>query len=99
MIHKGLTAAFALAALAACQSAPTEDKMARTTTETAPADLQLACANAAAAATKTDSAKILPTSSSKLDAETYSVQLDASGKPFSCLVGTNGIVKSVTPTG
>ena len=83
--------------LAACQSAPPPDKMARTTTDTAPADLQLICANAAAAPAKVEAAKILPVSSAKLDDQKYTVQLNANGKPFTCTVDINGTVKSVVP--
>jgi hypothetical protein len=72
--------------------------MARTTTETAPADLQLLCANAAATTAKIESSKILPISSARLDEQSYTVQLDASGKKFTCTVDVNGTVKSVVPT-
>ena len=82
---------------ASCQSAPPPDKMARTTTEVAPADLQLLCAGAVATAAKSDTAKTLPTSSSKLDELTYSVEVDAAGKKYTCTVDTAGTVKSVTP--
>ena len=44
-----------------------------------------------------DSAKILPISSSKIDSKTYQVELDAGGKKTSCLVDTDGAVKSVEP--
>nr|WP_246748646.1 hypothetical protein [Rhizobium setariae] len=91
-----LTAA-CLVPIAACQSAPPPDKMARTEMQTAPADLQLLCANAAAAPSGVDASKILPVSSSRTDAENYSVQLDAAGKKFACVVDVNGSVKSVVP--
>ena len=83
--------------LAACQSAPTPDAMARTTTEVAPADLQLLCANAAATAAKADVAKTLPISSSRLDDMTYAVKVDAAGTKYDCKVGTDGTVKAVIP--
>jgi hypothetical protein len=83
--------------LAACQSAPPPDKMARTTTDTAPADLQLLCANAAATTAKVEAAKILPISSARVDDQNYSVELDAGGKKFTCTVDVNGVVKSVVP--
>lgn len=90
------TAALAAAMLAsACQSAPTPDNMARTTTEVAPADLQLLCSGAVATAAKTDSAKTLPVSSSKLDDLTYAVEVDAAGTKYTCTVDTAGTVKSV----
>jgi hypothetical protein len=83
--------------LAACQSAPTPDAMARTTTEVAPADLQLLCASAVATAAKADSAKTLPISSSRIDDKTYAVQVDAAGTKYSCTVDADGNVKSVLP--
>jgi hypothetical protein len=93
-----LSLVFAVAStLAACQSAPPPDKMARTTTDTAPADIQLLCANAAAPVAKVEAAKILPVSSAKLDDQNYTVQLNANGKPFTCTVDVNGTVKSVVP--
>jgi hypothetical protein len=84
--------------LAACQSAPTPDAMARTTTEVAPADLQLLCASAAATAAKADAAKTLPISSSRIDDTSYAVQVDAAGAKYSCTIGADGAVKSVVPT-
>ncbi len=89
---------FLVGSLSACVSAPPpppQDQMSRTKVETAPADLQLLCSNAAAKASGVDSAKILPVSSSKLDSKTYQVELDASGKKTSCLVDTEGNIKSV----
>ena len=71
--------------------------MSKTKVETAPADLQLLCANAVAKASGVDGAKILPVSSSKLDTKTYQVELDAGGKKTSCLVDTDGNVRSVEP--
>jgi hypothetical protein len=91
---------FLVGALSACVSAPPpppQDQMSRTQVETAPADLQLLCASAAAKASGVDSTKILPVSSSKLDPETYQVELDASGRKTRCLVDTEGNVKSVEP--
>ena len=85
-----------LALLEACQSAPSPGEMARTTTDTAPADLQLLCADAAARGAQIDASKILPVSSAKLDDQHYSVQLAANGKPLTCTVDVNGTVKSVT---
>ena len=91
-------AAFAGAILvSSCQSAPSQDQMARTTTEVAPADLQLLCAGAVATAAKSDTAKTLPISSSKLDDLTYTVQVDAAGKKYTCTVDNAGTVKSVAP--
>ncbi|SJM31424.1 conserved exported hypothetical protein [Mesorhizobium delmotii] len=91
---------FLVGTLSACVSAPPppQDQMSRTQVETAPADLQLLCADAVAKASGADSTKILPVSSSKIDLKTYQVELDASGKKTSCLVDTDGNVKSVQPT-
>ena len=85
--------------LSACVSTPppAPEQMSRTQVETAPADLQLLCANAVAKSSGVDSAKILPISSSKIDSKTYQVELDAGGKKTSCLVDTDGAVKSVEP--
>ncbi|WP_244897082.1 hypothetical protein [Mesorhizobium amorphae] len=85
--------------LSACVSTPppAPEQMSRTQVETAPADIQLLCANAVAKASGVDSAKILPVSSSKIDSKTYQVELDAGGKKTSCLVDTDGNVKSVEP--
>ena len=86
--------------LSACVSAPPPpppEQMSRTQVETAPADLQLLCASAVAKASGVDSAKILPVSSSKIDSKTYQVELDAGGKKTSCLVDTEGNVKSIEP--
>ncbi|CCV14374.1 hypothetical protein [Mesorhizobium sp. STM 4661] len=87
-------------ALSGCTSTPPPqpEQMSRTTVETAPADLQLLCASAVAKASGIDSAKLLPVSSSKIDSKTYQVELDAGGKKTSCLVDTDGNVKSVEPT-
>ena len=87
------------AAMSACTSTPPPppEQMSRTTVETAPADLQLLCASAVAKASGVDSAKLLPVSSSKIDSKTYQVELDAGGKKTSCLVDTDGNVKSVEP--
>jgi hypothetical protein len=93
-----LALAFAcLLPLAACQTAPTPDAMARTTTEVAPAELQLLCASAAATAAKADSSKTLPISSSRVDDTTYAVKVDAAGAKYDCTVGADGTVKTVVP--
>lgn len=98
MRMKGLVLALAAtAAIGGCQSAPKPEDMARTSLQTAPADLQLLCAHAAAGAAQVDSTKVLPTSSRALDAASYSVDLDAAGRKFTCIVDTAGSVKSVTP--
>ncbi|MGN7803532.1 hypothetical protein ACTJKE_12460 [Ensifer sp. 22521] len=89
--------ALALAIIVGCQSAPKPEDMARTSLQTAPADLQLICANAVAGTAKLESTKVLPTSSRALDATSYSVDLDAGGRKYNCVVDSTGSVKSVTP--
>ena len=88
-------AAMALA-MAGCQSSsPVPQEMARTTLQTAPADLQLLCANAVATQSGTASDKVLPVSSRQLDARSYQVELDAAGKKHNCVVDSDGNVTSV----
>lgn len=83
--------------LTACQSAPPPQDMARTTLETAPADLQLMCANSTAGPAGVDDMKILPVGSRAIDAQTYNVELDANGRKFNCVIDTAGNVRAVTP--
>src|SRR4051812_38623989 len=85
--------------VSACVSTPPPppEQMSKTQVETAPADLQLLCSDAVAKASGVSSSKILPVSSSKIDSMTYQVELDAGGKKSSCLVDTEGNVKSVQP--
>lgn len=93
-----IVVAFGASIIAGCQSsAPAPQDMARTSLGTAPADLQLICASAAAGTAGVDSSKILPTSSRQLDASSYSVDLDASGSKYTCVVGNDGTVRSVGP--
>ncbi|WP_246704464.1 hypothetical protein [Rhizobium sp. P32RR-XVIII] len=88
----------AAALLGACQSSsPPPTDMSRTSLQTAPADLQLMCANAAAGSAGTTGSKVLPVSSRQLDAVTYGVDLDAGGRKFTCVVDNNGTVRSITP--
>jgi hypothetical protein len=90
-------AASALLATAGCMSSsPEPQQMARTTLQTAPADLQLLCANAVVTQTGAASDKVLPVSSRQLDAKSFQVELDAAGKKHSCVVDNEGNVKSVT---
>ncbi|HEY6633639.1 MAG TPA: hypothetical protein VIZ90_19465 [Rhizobiaceae bacterium] len=95
IVLKALSAV-ALLAAAGCQSSPEPQQMARTTLQTAPADLQLLCANAVATQTGAASAKVLPVSSRQLDATSFQVDLDAAGKRHTCVVDSEGNVKSVT---
>jgi hypothetical protein len=89
--------AMVLLAAAGCQSSsPEPQQMARTTLQTAPADLQLLCANVVATQTGAAQDKVLPVSSRQLDAASFEVQLDAAGKRHTCVVDNDGNVKSVT---
>ncbi|BCH21325.1 hypothetical protein MesoLjLb_11100 [Mesorhizobium sp. L-8-3] len=67
----------------------------RTAEQTAPADLQLACAAAAATPLGVESSRILPVSSSQIDPQRYQVHLDASGQKATCVIDTAGNVISV----
>lgn len=89
--------ALAAAALLAsgCMSGGPAPGSVRNTAQTAPADLQLACASAAATTLGVDSSKILPVSSSQLDAQNYQVDLDAGGTRATCVVDAAGNVVSV----
>lgn len=81
------------AALAACTtSTPAPDQMLRTTSDTAPADLQLLCAEAAKAGR---SGTALPISSRKLDGNNYQVDLNVDGTPKVCIVSAAGSIVSV----
>ncbi len=68
----------------------------RNTAQTAPADLQLTCASAAATTLGVDSGSVLPVSSSQLDPQKYQVDLDAKGSKATCIVDATGNVLSVT---
>ena len=92
-----LTTAFLASLMAAgCVSSPEPEEMARTTLQTAPADLQLLCANEVAKQSGAASDKVLPTSSRQLDAKSFQVELDAAGKKHSCVVDNEGNVTSLT---
>jgi hypothetical protein len=85
-----------LLVLAGCTSTtPAPEQMSRTAVQTAPADLQLLCANAAAGPLGTTSEKILPLSSKPINDKTFEVELGAGGKKASCTVDTEGNVSSV----
>lgn len=78
--------------LGACSaSSPTPDQMARSTADTAPADLQLLCASAAGGG------NALPVTSRKIDATTYQVDLSVSGSTSRCVIDAQGNVLSIQP--
>ncbi len=86
-----------LLSLGACTPAPPPpEAMARTTLMTAPADLQLLCANAVTSSAGAG-VKVLPTGSRLQPDGTFAVDLDAGGKKYSCIVDNNGSVRSVAP--
>jgi hypothetical protein len=96
IVLKALSAVALLAAAGCQSSSPEPQQMARTTLQTAPADLQLLCANAVATQTGAAQDKVLPVSSRQLDAASFEVQLDAAGTRHTCVVDNDGNVKSVT---
>lgn len=90
-LFRGTTIVFAglvmMPGLSGCQSStPAADQMSRTTAQTAPADLQLLCANAAATQLNIDGNRILPVGSRKIDGENFVVDLRADGRPLSCTI-------------
>jgi hypothetical protein len=82
-------------ALGGCVSSPTPENMARNTMQTAPADLQLACATAASTKFGADHASVLPVSSSALDGGKYQITLEAKGQRSTCLIDSTGQVLSL----
>ena len=77
---------------AGCVSDQPAPNTVRTATATAPADLQLTCANAAAVSLGVDAGRVLPVSSAQLDEQRYQVDLDAGGARATCVVDANGNV-------
>jgi hypothetical protein len=77
-----------------CTSGP-EPGSVRMSEPTAPADVQLACASAAATSFGVDSGSILPVSSSQLDGGRYQVELNVKGERANCIVDSAGNVQSV----
>jgi hypothetical protein len=74
---------------------PAPENMTRNTAQTAPADLQIACANAATQKFGADHASVLPVSSSVLDGGKYQIILDAKGQRSTCLIDQTGQVLSL----
>ena len=86
-------------ALSGCTtSTPEPSQMARSAAETAPADLQLLCADAAAKATGAANGKVLPTTSRKVDATTYQVDLNVDGSTSICIIDDAGNIMSMQPS-
>ena len=83
-------------ALAGCVSSnTTPENSTRTSVQTAPADLQIACANAATTKFGADHASVLPVSSSTLEGGKYQIILDAKGQRSTCLIDQTGQVLSL----
>ena|SRR5919106_755539 len=78
-----------------CQSDGPAPDTVRNTGQTAPADLQLTCASAAATPLGVDSGAILPVGSSQIDAQTFQVVLESGGARANCVIDTSGNVISV----
>ena len=80
--------------LVACTTkTPAPDEMTRTASDTAPADLQLLCAEAAK--TAGSGVRALPTSSRRLDAQNYQVDLNVGGALKTCVISAAGTIISV----
>ena len=94
--HVAPSAMLAVLLLAGCASdgGPAPNEI-RTSAQTAPADLQLLCASAAATSLGVTSDSILPVSSSQINAQTYQVELDAKGTRATCVVDASGNVQSI----
>jgi hypothetical protein len=90
-----LVALLATMQVVGCQSSGPAPDTVRNTGQTAPADLQLTCASAAATPLGVDSAAVLPVSSSQIDAQTFQVVLESGGARANCVVDTSGNVISV----
>ena len=83
-------------ALGGCVSSDsTAANATRTSVQTAPADLQIACANAATTKFGADHASVLPVSSSTLEGGKYQIILDAKGQRSTCLIDQTGQVLSL----
>lgn len=94
-VLRAVTATGLVWLLSGCMSSGPTPGSVRTTAQTAPADLQLACASAAAKSLGVDSRSVLPVSSSQLDPQKYQVDLNAKGARASCVVDSAGNVLSV----
>ena len=90
-----------LAMTAACASTggppPPPPQTVRSGADTAPADLQLVCANAVAIELNTNLDKTLPISSVKAQGESYQVTVAADQRQANCFVTADGVVQSIVP--
>lgn len=86
----------AAAALAGCRttSAPEPQSTVRSSGETAPADLQLACASDAATRLNGGN-NVLPISSARDPNGTYRVGLQLSAGQAVCVIDPNGVIQTI----
>ena len=99
-LHTGAAVALGLmvAACATNQSGSDSDSgQVLSTTETAPADLQLTCSNAAVSRFGLPPDKVLPVSSRKLSDGSYEVELTSGSSSFVCIVDDSANVISLNP--
>ncbi|MCO5059536.1 MAG: hypothetical protein M9905_16980 [Rhizobiaceae bacterium] len=78
--------------MAGCMSTPEPENRARSTVETAPADLQLLCASEVARSKGVSGDKVLPISSRRLDGGRWEVNVDAAGSQAVCVIDDDGNV-------
>jgi hypothetical protein len=91
----GRTLFGAFVLLGGCMSSgPAQDKL-RIAAQPAPADLQLACVGAVAAALGVNSISVMPVSSYRIDAQSYQVDLEVLGARAICIADAAGKVLSV----
>ena len=76
-------------------STPEPVQTTRTAADTAPADLQLLCADAAAKETGAASGTVLPVTSRRAGPQTYQVELNVNGASSSCIIDEAGNVVSL----
>lgn len=67
----------------------------RTTGQTAPAELQIACASAAPSRLRLASENILPTSSSEIQTGVYRVELKGKDVTAECIINIDGQIRSI----
>ena len=80
----------------ACTSEPNRPTV-RTSTETAPTDLQLLCVAEGATRFGVDRDKALPVSSARDTASTFRVNLNLGGTAAVCIIDNTGIIQSLSP--
>lgn len=97
----GLAAALCLTAIAGCSSSggsaprlPTT-QVVRSSSDTAPTDLQLLCASQAAEQLQVAGGNVLPVSSMRSGGNAYQVNLTFEGGQAVCFIDNNGTVQSI----